>query len=384
MRTRHLLPVEADPAAVLAVLPAALDGSGPALAPLPDGPAAVRRALVAALEPAVPLERADTALVVPTSGSTGRPKASLLGAAALGASATGTRARLGDGGRWVLALPVTHVAGLMVLVRSVLAGTAPALVDLSGGFRPDRFDAARPAAGEGPLLTALVPTQLVRLLDAGIDLRRFDAVLLGGSAAPAGLLDRAAEQGVRVVRSYGMTETCGGCVYDGRPLPEVDVTLTGVGGIRIAGPVLFSGYRLRPDLTEQALDDEGRLVTRDLGRLDADGRLVVVGRLDDTAVTGGVTVSLTEVEHALGEHPAVRACAVVSVPDDLWGERLVAVVEAAPGPAPTLEELRSFLAVRLVPPALPRAVVLVPALPVLASGKPDLVALRTLVAAAPH
>ncbi len=384
MRTRHLLPVEADPAAVLAALPAALDGSGPALAPLPDGPAAVRSALVAALEPAVPLERADTALVVPTSGSTGRAKASLLGAAALRASATGTSARLGDGGRWVLALPVTHVGGLMVLVRSVLAGTSPALVDLSGGFRPDRFAAARPAGGEGPLLTALVPTQLVRLLDARVDLRRFDAVLLGGSAAPAGLLDRAGEQGVRVVRSYGMTETCGGCVYDGRPLRGVDVTLTAEGAIQIAGPVLFSGYRLRPDLTEQALDDAGRLTTRDLGRLDADGRLVVVGRLDDTAVTGGVTVSLTEVEDALGEHPAVRACAVVAVPDDLWGERLVAVVETAPGPAPTLEELRSFLAVRLVPPALPRAVVLVPALPVLASGKPDRTALRTLVAAALH
>jgi O-succinylbenzoic acid--CoA ligase len=324
--------------------------------------------------PDEPLERDDVAVVVPTSGSTGEPKGALLTAGALLHSARATLDRLGGPGQWLLALPVTHVAGLQVLLRSHVAGQAPEVLDLDAGFDVDAFVAATgrldPA---GRRYTALVPTQLRRLVDAGVDLSPYDAVLVGGAAlrfTPPG----------NVVRTYGMTETCGGCVYDGRPLAGVDVRIEADGRVSLGGPVVFAGYRLRPDLTAPALVD-GRHLTQDLGELDADGCLRVLGRADDVIVTGGVNVAAALVEHVLASHPAVAAVAVVGVPDPEWGERVVAVVEPAHGvPAPDLAALRAFAAGRLEPAALPREVVAVASLPMLASGKADSAALRTLVA----
>jgi O-succinylbenzoic acid--CoA ligase len=369
---------------LLPALAAALDGVGPALLPLPTGGS--RGDVLAAMDPAQPLERDDVALVVPTSGSTGEPKGAMLTADALRHSARATHARLGGDGQWLLALPVTHVAGLAVLVRSLVARTRPEVVDLYGGFDVAAFVAATGRlAGGVRHYTALVPTQLRRLLDAGEDaagsLRAYDAVLVGGAALGRELHDRAAAADVRVVTTYGMSETCGGCVYDGRPLDGVDVRLREDGRIELGGPTVFAGYRLRPDLTAEALVD-GRLVTQDLGRFDVGGRLEVLGRADEVLVSGGENVPAGLVEQVLGGHPAVAAVAVVGVPDEEWGQRVVAVVQASVTSAPpTLEELRAYAAPRLGPAALPRELVVVGMLPMLASGKPDKAAVRSLVAA---
>jgi O-succinylbenzoic acid--CoA ligase len=369
---------------LLPALAAALDGVGPALLPLPTGGS--RGDVLAAMDPAQPLERDDVALVVPTSGSTGEPKGAMLTADALRHSARATHTRLGGDGQWLLALPVTHVAGLAVLVRSLVARTRPEVVDLYGGFDVAAFVAATGRlAGGVRHYTALVPTQLRRLLDSGEDaagsLRAYDAVLVGGAALGRELHDRAAAADVRVVTTYGMSETCGGCVYDGRPLDGVDVRLREDGRIELGGPTVFAGYRLRPDLTAEALVD-GRLVTQDLGRFDVGGRLEVLGRADEVLVSGGENVPAGLVEQVLGGHPAVAAVAVVGVPDEEWGQRVVAVVQASVTSAPpTLEELRAYAAPRLGPAALPRELVVVGMLPMLASGKPDKAAVRSLVAA---
>jgi O-succinylbenzoic acid--CoA ligase len=340
---------------------------------LPDHPG--RDAVLAALRPDEPLERDGIALVVPTSGSTGSPKGVLLTAAALLHAARATLDHLGGPGQWLLAMPVTHVAGLQVLVRSLVGGAPPVALDLSMGFTADSFvRAADQLAPDGRRYTALVPTQLRRLIDAGVDLSSFDAILVGGAA-----LSFPAPR--NVVRTYGMSETCGGCAYDGLPLAGVDVQIARDGRISIGGPVVFAGYRLRPDLTAAALVD-GRHLTQDLGTWAADGRLEVIGRVDDVLVSGGVNVAPALVEAVLSELPAVEAVAVIGVADQQWGERVVAVVQVRPGLArPSLDELQAFAATRLEPAAVPRLVVAVDELPMLASGKPDRSAVRNLVAA---
>jgi O-succinylbenzoic acid--CoA ligase len=359
-------------------LAAALDGAGPALLPLPTGGG--RGAVLAALDPARPLEHDDVALVVPTSGSTGEPKGAMLTAAALRHSARATHDRLGGPGQWLLALPVTHVAGLTVLVRSLEARTRPEVLDLYGGFSAAAFVAATARLAPGVRhYTALVPTQLRRLLDAGANLSTYDGVLVGGAALSPSLHSAAVEAGVPVVTTYGMSETCGGCVYDGEPLDGVTVRLRDDGRVELGGPVVFAGYRLRPDLTAAALVD-GRHVTQDLGRWSADGRLEVLGRADDVIVSGGVSVPAALVERVVAGHPGVAACAVIGRPDPEWGERVVAVVQPVDwSSAPDVESLRAFAADALEPAALPREVVMLGLLPVLDSGKPDKVAVRTLL-----
>jgi O-succinylbenzoic acid--CoA ligase len=312
---------------------------------------------------------------VPTSGSTGIPKGALLPASALLHSAHATLDRLGGPGQWLLAMPVTHVAGLQVLVRSLVSGLTPVELDLSPGFTAEAFAAAASRLSpQNRRYTALVPTQLRRLLDAGVDLSTFDAVLVGGAASPF------AAPG-NVVRTYGMSETCGGCVYDGQPLGGVDVVIEEGGRISIGGPVVFAGYRLRPDLTAAALVN-GRHLTQDLGTWTDESRLEVVGRVDDVIVSGGVNVAAGLVEAVLSQHPSVAAVAVVGVPDDEWGERVVAVAVGSIGvPVLRLADVRAFCTGRLEPAAVPRQVVTVDRLPMLASGKPDRSAVRSLVAA---
>jgi O-succinylbenzoic acid--CoA ligase len=361
-------------------LAAALDGAGPALLPLPSG--GTRGAVLQAMDPSRPMERDDVALVVPTSGSTGEPKGALLTSDALRHSARATHDRLGGAGQWVLALPVTHVAGLTVLVRSLVARTRPEVVDLYGGFDVEAFAGATSRLATGARhYTSLVPTQLRRLLDAGADLRTYDGVLVGGAALAPDLRDRALEGGVRVVTTYGMSETCGGCVYDGAPLDGVDVAVDADGRVSIGGRVVFAGYRLRPDLTQRALVG-GRHVTQDLGRWTAEGRLEVLGRADDVIISGGVNVPAAMVERVLDGHPGVAVCAVVGRTDPEWGQRVVAVVQPTdPSDPPTTDQLRAFAADRLDPAALPQDVVVLGMLPVLPSGKPDKAAVRTLLAA---
>ena len=356
------------PADLLPALAAALDG-GPAVVP------EVAAEVLAALRPDEPLEHPDVALVVPTSGSTGEPKGVLLPAAALRASALATAERLGGHAQWLLALPPTHVAGLQVLVRSLLAGTTPVVLP-AGPFEAGAFAAATAALTGPRRCVSLVPTQLRRLLEgAGLDaLRAYDAVLLGGAASPAPLLERAREAGVRVVTTYGMSETSGGCVYDGVPLDGVRVSVDG-GRVRLGGPVVARGYRLRPDLTAAAFDGDV-FTTSDLGRLDGPV-LTVLGRADDVVVSGGVNVAPLAVEAALERHPGVVEAAVTGVPDEEWGSRVVALVVLR---APlTLAQAREHVALTLPRAWAPRELREVETLPLLASGKLDRAALRLRV-----
>jgi len=351
-----LVAVPARAELLLPALAAALDG-GPAV--LPVGPSAER--VLAALRPDEALE-ADVAVVVPTSGSTGEPKGALLSADALRASALATADRLGGHGQWLLAIPPTHIGGLQVLVRSLLAGTTPAILD--GPFSVEAFAGVR-LTGERRYVS-LVPTQLLRLLEAGTDLRAYDAILLGAAAAPPALLERAAAAGARVVTTYGMSETAGGCVYDGVPLDGVRVSLVG-GVVRLAGPVLAHGYRLQPDLTAASFGQDG-FTTSDLGVL-REGQLTVLGRADDVIVTGGEKVAPLAVEAALSTHPSVVEVGVAGVADPEWGQRVVAaVVLRAPL---TLEQARDHVAGTLPRVWAPRELQEVAALPLLASGKID-------------
>jgi O-succinylbenzoic acid--CoA ligase len=358
-------PAEDAAAALDTVWPAllrALEGAAPlAVLPAGAGPADAARAV---LRPDEPLEP-GTDLVVVTSGSTGGGRGVLLSAAALRASATATLARLGGPGSWLLALPASAVGGLQVLVRSALGGREPAVLT-----RGESLGEAltRVPAGDRRY-TALVPTQLRRYLAEEPDaLASFDGIVVGGAATDPVLLDRARATGVRVHTSYGMSETAGGCVYGGVPLDGVRVRVAE--GVELSGPVLAHGYRRDPTGTAAAFVD-GWFRTRDAGTVDEGGRLTVHGRLDDVLISGGVNVAPQAVEAALREHPAVADAVVAGRPDPEWGQRVVAAVVPAPGPAPTLGALRGWVTERLGGPSAPRELVLIDAVPILHTGKPD-------------
>lgn len=328
--------------------------------------------------------------VLTTSGSTGSPKRVALSAHNLDSSATATAERVGGHGQWLLALPTDHVAGWQVVVRSALADTTP--VRLEGPFTSASFTEATATLNGTPRLVSLVPTQLIRLLDdpaATTALATFDAVLVGGAALPATLLDRATRAGVSVHRTYGMTETSGGCVYDETPLTGVRVALE-EGRVLLGGPVVATGYLGDEDLTAERFTTDAAGVrwfrTDDLGELD-DGRLRLLGRADDVINTGGLKIAPRPVEEALLALPEVREAVVLGVPDTEWGERVVAVLVADTGTPsgpgthdPHPEALRDRLRASLPPAALPRQVLWLARLPLLPSGKPDRVALRAMCA----
>jgi O-succinylbenzoic acid--CoA ligase len=323
-------------------------------------------------------------VVLTTSGSTGPPKWVQLGAGALSAAAAATHVRLGGPGRWLLALPAQHVAGLQVLVRSALSGHHPAVLDLRRGFDPVRFAAVadRLVSEAGRCYTALVPTQLARLLDTDPGpLTSFDAVLLGGAVAAEELLERARAAGVRVVTTYGMTETAGGCVYDGWPLEGVQVRLDGnPGSVELAGPILATGYLDAPEHTAAAFRD-GWFQTHDLGRLDERGRLHVLGRADDVIITGGLNVVPAEVEAVLTSLSGIATACVVGLPDSQWGERVTAVVTPAdPEHPPDPTSLRTAARRLLTGAQTPKEIILVDTLPLYGIGKPDRNAIRRMLA----
>lgn len=312
----------------------------------------------------------DVAVVVSTSGTTGVPKGAMLTAAALTASADATHARLGGPGRWLLALPAHHVAGLQVLVRSVVAGTTP--VAITPSFSVAELVSAVEALGSGRRYASLVAVQLDKALGdaaAAAALASLDAVLIGGGPLPAELARRAAEAGIAVVRTYGMSETAGGCVYDGVALDGVRVRIQ-ENRVMLGGATIAKGYRNPVDPDPFA--EPGWFRTDDLGGLDDSGRLTVLGRVDEAISTGGLTVLPQLVEAALATHPAVAECAVFGVPDDRLGQRVAAAVVVAPGAAaPTVAALREHVAQTLDVTAAPREVHVVENLPRRGIGKVD-------------
>lgn len=302
-----------------------------------------------------------TALVMPTSGASGRPKGVELSHDALewSAQAYAQRLETKPGERWLSCLPLSHIGGLGILVRSRLAGTEPVIHDL--------FDPQAVAAEQETTLISLVPTTLVRLLDAGVDLSRYPAVLVGGAGLPSAVARRARDAGVRLVHTYGLTETCGGCNFDGVGLEGVEFRVEDE-LIQIRGPMLFSGYRLRPDLTAEALRD-GWLHTADRGRIGTDGVLEVIGRADDIIVTGGEKVSAIEVENLLQMHPEVSDAAVAGIDDYRWGQAVAALIVPAGKSIPTLRELKRFLAAELAEFKAPKRILIVDEVPRTSSGK---------------
>lgn len=343
------------------------------LHPVVGPPAEVVTALADWLaEPAEPAP-----LVVETSGSTGAPKRVVLSRRAVLASVRATERRLGASGRWLLALPASYVAGVQVICRSLVAGHEPVLLEEHASFA-----AATEALGDAPRFTSLVPTQLHRMLDDPADraaLRTFHTVLLGGGPIDPSLRARAEAAGVRVVATYGSSETAGGCVYDGYALDGVALAIGPDGRVRIGGPTLFEGYDGDPALTAATLVD-GWFLTSDAGRLDEDGRLQVLGRLDDVVISGGVNVPTPAVAARLREHPDVEAVEVLGVPDEEWGHRVVAFVVGGL----SLDEARDWVAAERPRSWAPRQLVPLDALPLLDNGKVDRMRLRELAAGAPR
>lgn len=321
------------------------------------------------------VEEGGAPIVVSSSGSTGAPKDVILSHRAVLASADAALERLGGPGQWLLALPATTVGGLQVLVRSIRSGTTPVLASEHANL-----PAAIASMTGQRRYASLVPTQLHRLAEQH-DLASpaaLDAVLLGGAAMPAGLLETAGDAGVRVVRTYGMSETCGGCVYDGVPLAGARLRIDECGQIHLAGPMLFDGYA--DAAATAAVLRDGWFATADLGEVDEAGRLRVLGRCDDVVISGGVNVSLPAVTEALRHHEGVRDAVAIGVPDEEWGARVVAYVV----PQDTvcldglrLDEVRDGVEAAGLPRTwAPREVVLLDALPLLPGGKIDRQALQ--------
>nr|WP_221935500.1 o-succinylbenzoate--CoA ligase [Janibacter cremeus] len=333
----------------------------------------------------------DLAVTVATSGSTGTPKLSLLTAANLIASAEATAERLGGHGQWLLTLPPHHIAGLQVLLRSITAGTTPVVIEASE-VTPFALVEATAGMSAERRYTSLVPTQLARLVDdpLGLEaLRRFDAILVGGAATPAPLLDRARSLGVRVVTTYGMSETAGGCVYNGKPLRGVDVRADDSGVIHLGGPVVAHGYLGLQTDSFVAEGGQRWFRTGDFGSVDGEGRVTILGRADDVINSGGMKVAPRLVEEAVVAHvPAVTGAVVVGVPDAEWGEIVALAAVTSPGGPPEglvpevgLTEIREMLRPHLPAHALPRRVLVVAEMPLRGPGKPDRTAVARLLQA---
>lgn len=295
----------------------------------------------------------EIAAVVATSGSTGTPKLVELSRDAVASAVRLSIAALGLTAEapWACPIPVAHIGGLLVLFRGVVSG-APVVV--RRGLDPAACGTLAPGSA-----VAIVPTQLRRLLDAQAPLAHLSVLLVGGQALDPELRRRAEEQGLRVVATYGMTETCGGVVYDGTPFAGVDLRIAANGEIEVRGPTLMRGYRGDAAATAATLRPDGWLRTGDAGAI-VDGRLHVHGRLDDAIVTGGEKVWPAAVEAVLRRHPGVAEALVVGRPDPEFGERVVAmIVPADPSSPPTLADLRDAVGNALPRYMAPRDVVLV-------------------------
>jgi len=305
----------------------------------------------------------------------------MLSVDALAASAMGTALALKAEGQWLLTLPVHYVAGFQVLVRSLYAGTRPWAMDLTAPFTAEAFTRAAGELTDKIRFTSLVPTQLHRLLQDPQPetiqvLRRFNAILLGGAPASAALLDDARKHGLNLVLTYGMSETCGGCVYDGVPLEGVDLT-TERGRLWISGPVLAEGYLGQPELSaDRFAFNSGRrwFRTDDAGDV-TDGVLTVAGRLDDVIVTGGMKVSAAAVTSAIQGLSGVEDALVLGIDSAEWGTAVAAVVVGQV----SADEVRQQAKACLGAHAVPRIIMALGSIPLLPNGKPDRLAVRALL-----
>ncbi|TFD79112.1 o-succinylbenzoate--CoA ligase [Cryobacterium psychrophilum] len=361
--------------------------------------ALVREALTAQGDAVMPIEAATgpalgrevprrVAVVIETSGSTDAPKRVMLSTDALLASAAASADALGGPGQWLLALPTHYVAGLQVLVRSISAQTTPVVLP-HGHVEPQDFAVYAETMTEPLRYVSLVPVQLARLLEAAPGdprvlavLRRFTAILVGGQAIRPEIMTRAADLGLRVVRTYGSSETSGGCVYNGIPIGNTRVRVVD-GQLELSGAVLAEGYLDEPARTaERFIDVHGVrwYSTGDLGEVDrVSGEVRVLGRADNVIISGGVKVSLDAIEAIVRTLPGLMDAVVLSAEDPEWGQVPVVVSAGAPTADP-LPSIAHAVAAALGRPARPARFTIVPTIPLLASGKPDRRALAAWLA----
>jgi len=313
---------------------------------------------------------AETALIVESSGSTGVPKRISLSRDALLAAANASQSALGVSGQWLLALPITYVAGIMVLVRSIVAHTQPVVMNTAMPFTAEAFARSASLMTGEHRFTSVVPTQLLRLAQSAetddhlLDLlRRFDAILVGGQAPNPAVVEALRSKGVRVIETYGMTETAGGCFYDGVPLSGVRGRIASNGAIEISAPTLANNVA----------DDQGWFQTSDLGSIDSEGRLKVLGRLNRVVASGGIKVSLDAVEELIRAIGGVSDVAAIAVDSEEWGQRVAIVYVGSPEVADYIAE---GVLSELGAAAKPVRVIRVDGLPKLVSGKPDYLGLE--------
>lgn len=314
----------------------------------------------------------NTALIVESSGSTGIPKRISISASALVASAKATEEYFGAKGQWLLTLPINYIAGIQVLVRSILSDVQPIVMNTAVPFTPEAFALSSTLLTADAKFTSLVPTQLVRLQQLASQdpflvklLQRFTAILVGGQATSPEVISFFRERNINVVESYGMAETSGGCVYDGKALGGVSIQLVEDGRVAIKGAMLAN----------DAANEDGYLVTQDIGEIDDQGLLNILGRADRVMISGGLKMSLDQVEAVAGSVPGVLEVGATAVSSTEWGERVGIVYVGSP-------EVADFMAgavfEQLGIAAKPIRVIRVDRLPRLSNGKTDLIALKQL------
>jgi O-succinylbenzoic acid--CoA ligase len=303
--------------------------------------------------------RGDPAVaVMHTSGTTAAPKPVVLTHSNFLASALGSAAMLGldQEERWLCPMPLVHVGGLSIPIRSAIYATTAVL---HAGFDTEAVLNELMDPSRRITLVSLVPTMLARLIDAGLERPpTLRWALLGGGPIAASLLERAETAVVPVAPTYGMTEACSQIATFGWPLPGVELR-TAEGEVHVRGPIV----------SQQSLADDGWLHTGDLGRFDERGRLVITGRKSETIISGGENVSPAEVEEVLLRHPAVADAGVFGRADPEWGEAVVAVLVTREGSEIDTQELRAFCAERLASFKVPKAFAFAPQLPRTGSGK---------------
>ncbi len=313
----------------------------------------------------------NTALIVESSGSTGIPKRISISADALIASAKATEEYFGAKGQWLLTLPINYIAGIQVLVRTILSDVQPIVMNTAVPFTPEAFALSSTLLTVDAKFTSVVPTQLVRLQQLASQdpflvklLQRFTAILVGGQATSPEVLSFFRERNINVVESYGMAETSGGCVYDGKALGGVEIKL-------VDGLVALKCAMLANDVASE----DGYLVTQDIGEIDDQGLLRILGRADRVMISGGLKMSLDHVEAVAGSVPGVVEVGATAVSSTEWGERVGIAYVGSP-------EVADFMAgavfEQLGIAAKPIRVIRVDRLPRLSNGKTDLVSLRQL------
>lgn len=316
----------------------------------------------------------NVSLIVQTSGSTANPKRIELSREALIASAHAASFALAadeDSSQWLLALPINYIAGANVLIRSVMAGTQPVLMNTSVPFTAEAFARLASQMKGQKRFTSLVPTQLTRLAVAAEhdefvleQLRRFDAILVGGQAVDFQLVGRLEAQGINIVTTYGMTETCGGCFFNGIPLGDTELKII---DDRI--------YLRNSMLANVDLDEDGYFETQDAGLIDDQGGLAILGRLDRVINSGGIKVSLDRVEDLAKRIIGVDDVAATAIHDMEWGERVGLAYIGSPEVADSIAQI---LGNDLGPAGKPVRVLRVDAIPKTANQKNNLTAVTKL------